>query len=151
MGCCHSTGDETLESEETVKEVLVEVVSELDERVNTVKPPENQQLNGAILMVPPPAIRAEPDLHGEEIVSDISEVCSFRESFPSKTHGGAIAAPENRHPAVQPRKVAAVRWRRGDGKSEMVGNGEPQNDVVPREEAESLENPVISLECFVFL
>ncbi|GER37465.1 zinc ion binding [Striga asiatica] len=166
------TEDETdsaigaLESEETVKEILVKVVSELDERVNTLMPPENKYLNGAVLMLPPPAIQAEPDLHGKNIVSGISEICSFRESFPSNTNGGAIArgaaAVENRQTAMQMRKVAAVRWRRegwrlmspmsrGDGKSEMVCTREPRNDVVPEEEAESLENPIVSLECFIFL
>ncbi|KAI3465716.1 hypothetical protein Pfo_022379 [Paulownia fortunei] len=248
MGCCLSTGDHHPETdsrgaapptsppavleEETVKEVLLEtpvVVPKVDERIKGM-PRGDQEWKvevgrtGVIHGDPDPPRKANEEIVSE--VSEVSEMCSYSESFSNATAqekkdedededgvvnqrpplrkrrgptGGrgrgerviarrtAPPSPEKRGQvgplrpvrgrpmAGQPRNVAEENGRRrepGEGSGRQsrspvrcgevgarrnasdeksVATGEPPNDVAPAEEAESLENPVVSLECFIFL
>lgn len=246
MGCCLSTGDRhpevedrhssgrapprsppTAPEEEAVKEVLLEttIAQKVDDRMKGT-PLGDRELK--VEAEPKAVVHGNPDPPGkadEEIVcevSEVSEMCSYSESFSNATAqekrdddedgvvnqrppprkrrvptGGrgrgerviprrsAAPSPENRGQvaplrpargramAGHPRNVAEENGRRRDpgegsgGKSPVrrveegarrnagyeksVATPEPPNDVVAAEEAESLENPVVSLECFIFL
>ncbi|KAK4420474.1 hypothetical protein Salat_1997800 [Sesamum alatum] len=240
MGCCLSTGDRrhsdaenrapprsppAAPEEETVKEVLLEttVAPKVDDRIKGT-PLGDQEVK--VEAGPKAVIHGNPDPPGkpdEEIVcevSEVSEMCSYSESFSNATAqekrdddedgvvnqrpptrkrrvpaGGrgrvvarrAAAAPSpekrgqvaplrpvrGRAMAGQPRNVAEENGRRRDpgegsgrkspvrrvdegarrnvGDEKSVATPEHPNDVVAAEEAESLENPVVSLECFIFL
>ncbi|KAL3624729.1 hypothetical protein CASFOL_031397 [Castilleja foliolosa] len=257
MGCCLSSRDHRhhemdsiggapptspphILDVETVKEVLLETpvtaVPNADERIKGLMSPESREWKeGAGVPPPSAAIRGGPDPEGklddEEIVSEVSEMFSYSESYSNATataaqdkkldgdededgvvnqrplvrarRGGAggrgrgrsgervvsrrtaAASPEKRgqvapimrsvrgkSKAGQPRNVASeesvrqggagdVSRRRSESpagrrnaseeKSAAAGSRDPPNDDVPEEEGESLENPVVSLECFIFL
>lgn len=248
MGCCLSAGDHHSETEqrcsidgappasppcaleeETVKEVLLEtpVVPKADERIKGMSP-ANREWKVEVGSTPVIHGNSDPPRKDdEEIVSEVSEMsemCSYSESFSNATaqekkdddedgvvnqrppprkrrahtggrgRGERVAArragapsPERRGQvaplrpvrgkpmAAQPRNVADENGRRrdlGEGSGrrsrspvrraevdaqrnasdvKTPATGEPSNDVVSAEEAESLENPVVSLECFIFL
>ncbi|EYU26128.1 hypothetical protein ABFS82_08G109100 [Erythranthe guttata] len=66
-----------------------------------------------------------------------------RRRDPGEDSGRRLRSPVRREEVGERRNV-------NDEKRPMATR-EPPNDVVPAEEAESLENPVVSLECFIFL
>lgn len=70
---------------------------------------------------------------------------------PLRSARGRPVAEENGNGKRKDLLEGSRRRSRSPEKREEAAAAEPRNDVVPVDEAESLENPVVSLECFIFL
>ncbi|KAL2252170.1 uncharacterized protein LOC105167352 [Sesamum indicum] len=128
--------------------------------------------DGVVNQRPPPRKRRVP-AGGR---GRAERVVARRAAAPSPEKRGQVTPlrpARGRAMAGQPRNVAEENGRRRDpgegsgrkspvrrveeggrrnvGDEKSAATPEPPNDVVAAEEAESLENPVVSLECFIFL